>query len=418
MTPLALLGESILIGLGILGLACFFMWRLAKSGGNDGQLLSLPAKLLLTAGLLGTLGYVFYQSRGANRGAAAIALFTVLLVAFPLVIMWLPQAIETLLSPFFGSLTGGNEQVEAKPMYFRAIGLRKRGEYAAATAAAELELARFPDDLEGLLLLADIRSTDQRDPAGALGLLEVALIDPTRAPASVALLLSHIADLQLNKLNQPDAARDSLRRIVAEFPGTDAARLAQQRLAHLPGEQQLLERSARPTLAVPHHPGRLGLEEATPPENSNPAAALQRAGELVRHLADFPDDWERREELAQLYAAALARPDLATAELEQLGQHPAAQPRHLVRWLNELADLQLKTPTGIDAAKLTLERITDRFPGTPWAEQAASRLRLLGLDRRAKESLRTLKLGTYEKNIGLQRGDPTIPDPARETNRE
>lgn len=412
MIPLALIGESILIAIGILGLAFFFMWRMAKGGGNDGGLLSLPAKLFLTALLFAVLGYTFYQGRG-NRGAAAVALFTILLVAFPLVVMWLPQLVETVLSPFFGSLTGGNEQVESKPMYFRAIGLRKRGEYAAAIEAAETELARFATDVEGLLLIADIRSTDLRDPVGALGLLEVAVLDPKRAPASVALLLSHIADLQLNRLNNPDAARGSLRRIVTEFPGTDAAVLAQQRLAHLPDEQQLLERTERPKFVVQHHEARLGLDEPAAPAGSDRDSALERAAELVRHLTEFPDDWERREALAQLYGTALGHPELATAELEQLIRHPDAQPRHVARWLNELADLQLKSPAGADAAKPTLERIVTEFPGTPWAEQATSRIRLLGLDRRGKEATRTLKLGTYERNLGLKRSDAESPDPAK-----
>ena len=414
MIPLALLGEGILIALAILGLAFFFMTRMAKGGGHGEGVLSLPSKLLLTGVLLGFLGYLFWSSR-ANRGNALIALFMVLLVTFPLVIMWLPHVIETVLSPFFGSLTGGNEQVEAKPMYFRAIGLRKRGEYASAIEAAEAELARFPGDVEGLLLIADIRRTDLRDPLGALGLLETTLIDPACPPATAALLLSQVADLQLNQLNNPDAARGALRRIVTEFPGTEAAVLAQQRLAHLPTEQQLLERAERPKIAVPKLGRKLGLESpATDAEAAAeaPSPATQRAGELVTHLTEFPDDWERREELAALYAE-LGHPELATIELEQLITHPDAQARHVVRWLNDLADLQLKTAADVDAAKLTLERIIGLFPDTPSAEQAAARIRLLGLDRRGREAPRTLRLGTYEKNLGLKRGDPGIPDPAK-----
>jgi hypothetical protein len=169
---------------------------------------------------------------------------------------------------------------------------------------------------------------------------------------------------------------------------------------------------------VPQHIVKVGLQDLAAPSESGNDAALERASELVRHLTEFPDDWERREELARLYADPLGHLALATAELEQLIGHPDAQPRHVVKWLNELADLQLKTAAGIDAAKITLERITTQFAGTPWAEQAAARLRLLGLDRRGKEATRTLKLGTYEKNIGLKRGDSTIPDPAKGTNPE
>jgi hypothetical protein len=414
MIPLALLGEGILIALAILGLAFFFMTRMAKGGGHGEGVLSLPSKLLLTAGLLGMLGYPFFVGSN-NRGSALIALFMILLVTFPLVIMWLPHVIETVLSPFFGSLTGGNEQVEARPLYFRAIGLRKRGEYAAAIEAAEAELARFPGDVEGLLLIADIRRTDLRDPLGALELLEATLIDPACPPATAALLLSRVADLQLNQLNNPDAARGALSHIVTEFSGTEAAVLAQQRLSHLPTGQQLLERAERPKIAVPKLGRKLGLETAAadPATATDPSSpALKRTGDLVAHLADFPDDWERREELATLYAE-LRHPELAAIELEQLIAHPDAQPRHVARWLNDLANLQLKTAAGVDAAKLTLERIVSLFPETPAAEQAAARIRLLGLDRRGREAPRTLRLGTYDQNIGLKRGDAGIPDPAK-----
>lgn len=413
MIPLALLGESILIALAILGLAFFFMWRLARAGGHEEGLLSLPGKLLLTAGLLGVLGYLLYQSRGGNRGAAFVALFMVLLVSFPLVIMWLPHLIGAVLSPFFGSLTGGGEEVEARPMYFRAIGLRKRGDYAAALAAAEAELARFPDDVEGLALIADIRATDLHDPSAALAVLEAAVSDPGRTPDAVALLLSRLADLQLNRLHDTDAARASLGRIVAEFPGTEAATLAAQRLAHLPGERELAERAERPRIAVPHHEKRLGLEATSVESVDSQEAALRRAGDLVRHLGEFPDDWERREELAQAYGD-MGRPELGTAELEQLLRHPDAQPRHVARWLNLLADLQLRAVDGVPAARETLDRLIAWLPETPWAEQAAARQRMLSLGVRGREPARILKLGTYEQNIGLKRGDPGIPDPGKE----
>jgi len=127
----------------------------------------------------------------------------------------------------------------------------------------------------------------------------------------------------------------------------------------------------------------------------------------------FPDDWETREKLARLYVERWGRIDLATDVLEYLIRHPGMAPRQVARWLNELADLQLKSSDGASVARLTLERIGQLFPGTPWAQQAESRISLLGLDRRAKAVPRTVKLGTYESNIGLKRGDPTLPDPSQ-----
>lgn len=411
MTPLALLAEGILIAFVILGLATFFAWRIARAGGLS-ETLSLPSRIILTAALLGLIVYSFKQGR-TSKASQAIALFTVLLAAVPFVVMWLPQVIETVLSPFFGSMTGGNEQVEPRPMYFRAIGLRKRGDFTGALAAAEAELAQFPQDVEGRLLIADIQSHDLKNPLAAVTQLQEAILTPGLDAGGLSLLLSRVADLQLNQLNNPDAARGAYRRIIDEFPGTEAAKLATQRLAHLPGEAQLLERAERPKLVVTHHETRVGLEDATASAGPTREQAVAQARVLVEHLAQFPDDWESREQLAQLYASALGRPELAEAELEQLIQQPDIPARQVARWLNELAEIQLKTPAGADAAKPTFERIVALFPGTPWAEQAESRLRLLGLDRRGKEATRTLKLGHYEQNIGLKRGDPSIPDPAR-----
>lgn len=405
------IGEAILIALAILGLAAFFAHRIAKAGGTDG-VMSLPSKVLLTAVLLGAIGYTFWRSQG-SKGGQVIALFMVLLVAIPLVVMWLPQLVDAVLSPLFGSMTGGNEQVEAKPMYFRAQGLRKRGDFAGAIQQAELELARFPGDLEGVLLIADLTATDLKDPLTALERLEEAAAEPGRSASDRSLILSRIADVQLNSLGKPAVARETLQRILDEFPDTEAANLARQRIAHLPGVQQLADKAERPKLVMKPHDERVGLASDLGTGQLEEDAAMRETQKLTAHLDQFPDDWESREQLARLYMDPLGRLDLATEQLEQLIGQSGTASRHVIRWLNELTDLQLKSADGTGAAKLTLERIVNGFPGTPAAEQAQVRIQHLGLDRRAKEAPKTLKLGNYEKNIGLKRGDPTIPDPSK-----
>lgn len=408
---LAMLLPGILIGLVILGFFVFFAHRMAKAG-NTHDLMGLPAKLLVTALLLGLVGYGFYRGHG-NKTWQLLALFFVLMAGIPLVVMWLPPFISTVLQPLFGSLTGGSEEVEVKPMYFRAHGLRKRGDYAGAIAMAERELARFPDDLEGQLLIADIRAVDLKDPAVALAGLAEILVQPGRSANDLCLTLDRMADLQLNRLNQPEAAGETLRRIVEGFTDTEAAQLARQRLAHLPGAQQLAEKAERPRLVVTRHEERLGLTEDLGASALPAADGELRARELLVHLEQFPDDWESREQLARIYVDPLNRLDLAFDQMERLISQTSAAPKHVVRWLNELADLQLKAADGTGAAKLTLERIVACFPSTPWAEQAEARIRHLAWDRRGKEAPRTLRLGSYEQNIGLKRRDPTIPDPSK-----
>ena len=163
---------------------------------------------------------------------------------------------------------------------------------------------------------------------------------------------------------------------------------------------------------VTHHEEQLGLTAdlgaAQLPQEDLPA----ESDRLVTHLNEFPDDWEARELLARIYVDHWHRLDLASDQLERLINQPGAAPRQVAHWLNSLADVQLKSPAGLPAARLTLERIGQKFPASQWSELAQSRISLLGLDQRAKASPKTLKLGNYEQNIGLQRGDPSIPDPA------
>jgi hypothetical protein len=98
--------------------------------------------------------------------------------------------------------------------------------------------------------------------------------------------------------------------------------------------------------------------------------------------------------------------------LERLINQPGASPRQVAHWLGDLAEVQMKSPDGLHMARLSLERIGQKFPGSQWAEQAQMRIHMLGLDQRAKSTPKTLKLGSYEQNIGLKRGDSSIPDPA------
>jgi hypothetical protein len=135
--------------------------------------------------------------------------------------------------------------------------------------------------------------------------------------------------------------------------------------------------------------------------------------EYVARIEASPDDWESREKLARLYVDRWNRIDLATDLLEHLIIQPGMAPRQVVRWLNELADLQLKSPDGTGVAKLTLERIVQLYPDSQWSQQAESRIHLLGMDRRAKSAPKTVRLGTYEANIGLKCGDPSIPYPSQ-----
>jgi len=61
----------------------------------------------------------------------------------------------------------------------------------------------------------------------------------------------------------------------------------------------------------------------------------------------------------------------------------------------------------MEAARHCLQRIVDLFPDSAQAELAQQRLARLKLELKGQQKSRVLKLGSYEKNIGLKRDWPT-----------
>jgi len=122
----------------------------------------------------------------------------------------------------------------------------------------------------------------------------------------------------------------------------------------------------------------------------------------VKHLAEHPMDSEAREKLALIYADHYQRLDLAADQLEQLIQQTNQPAKQVVHWLNLLADLQIKHATDPAAARQTLQRIIDKFPGLAAASNAQRRLDLLKLELKGNEKSQAVRLGSYEQNIGLR----------------
>jgi len=104
-----------------------------------------------------------------------------------------------------------------------------------------------------------------------------------------------------------------------------------------------------------------------------------------------------------IYADHYQRLDLAVGELEQLVQAPNQPAKQVERWLNLIADIQIKHAADYEAARETLQRILDLFPGLPPAENARQRLGRLKLELKGKEKSQAIKLGSYEQNIGLKK---------------
>ena len=69
--------------------------------------------------------------------------------------------------PLTSLYDGGTEPPEPKPYYSIAQARRQRREFLQAVVAVREQLAKFPNDFEGVMLLADIQAEDLQDlPVG------------------------------------------------------------------------------------------------------------------------------------------------------------------------------------------------------------------------------------------------------------
>jgi hypothetical protein len=363
-----------------------------------------PGKIILK--LLVTLPFVVGCLWSAHKSGAYGPLFLAVM-GIVLSVLWTPHIGEWLSNPLSGLFDGGHEPPERKPYYSVAMTRRNRGKPQEAVVEIRRQLASFPHDFEGVMLLSRVLAEDLADLAGAENTLNH-FCDWTEAPTKqVAAAYTQLADWRLKLAADAGSARAALQKIIARFPGTETALQAEQRIAHLSDAEKMIQaRQERSPIELPAGVQNVGLLDSTDflkPLETEPG--LLAAG-LVKHLEAHPHDTEVREKLALTYARDFQRLDLATMELAQLIDEPKHQPRQIAHWLNLLANLQLELGADQATVRATLEKIVERFSDLPVAELAQNRLDRLGNEFKGLKPAATVKLGTYEQNIGLKYGGP------------
>ena len=332
--------------------------------------------------------------------------FLIVFCAIILSILWTPHIAAAIFKPLTSLYDGGNVPPEPRPAYSVAQARQKQGRYQEAAIEIQGQLARFPTDFQGHLLLAQLQAENLNDLGGAEATIEQLVTQPGHAPCNIAFALYSLADWHLKHGLDPDAARRALERIPELLPNSEFALGAAQRIAHL-ADPETLQRAKEPrTFAVPEGVHNIGLLRESPgigPATKDPAAL---ANDYVKQLEQHPLDTEAREKLAILYLDHYGRLDLAAGELEQLITTPHQPHRLIVHWLNLLADLQLRGGADYETVRDTLQRIVDLDPGLASANNAQSRIALLRLELKAKQKSQTVKLGSYEQNIGLKGRSP------------
>ena len=387
----------------LLAAVCVIGWFLCWLLKNSYDPAALAFRWSMTIGLIvgGYIGIDWIIGPSAGPTEKILGLFLGMFIALVLAGLWAPAIADKVSDLIGGLFTGGNEPPPPQPFYSIALTKRKQGKFKEALYEIQQQLAKFPTDVTGHMLLAEIQAVDLDDLPAAQVTIERLCSQPGHSAPQIANAFNALADWHL-KLQDRDAACAALEQIIARLPGTDQAQLAAQRIAHLASKESLLAAHEHKPIEMREGVRDIGLlrdSSALAKPEQDPA---ESAAQLVKHLEQHPLDNEAREKLAVIYAEHYQRLALAANELEQLITAPNQPGKEVARWLNLLADLQLKHGADYDTIRQTLQRVVDLFPDLAAAQLAQQRIELLRLELKGKEKSQVVKLGSYEKDLGLK----------------
>jgi tetratricopeptide (TPR) repeat protein len=365
-------------------------------------------KWVVTAIVLAFMvGFIMPMVANPSYAAAFIGVPLTAVCGLVLAIAWRRNIANLVANPIASLYDGGDDAPDPQPFYSVARARQKQGRYPEAVEEILKQLARFPTDVEGHFLLAEVQAENLKDLPAAEQTIESFCEQPGHAPQNITFALYSMADWHLKVGQDRQAAQRCLEKVIQLLPDTEFALSAAQRVAHLDTAEALLSAYERKKFIVPEGVRNVGLLKRPPPPQRIEKDPELLAAEYVRHLEQHPLDMEVRERLAVIYAGHYARLDLAADELEQMIAQPNQPGRLIVHWLNLLADLQVRAGVDYETVRQTLQRVIDRDPNLAAAEIARKRLALLKLELKANETNQTVKLGTYEQHLGLKKGRPS-----------
>lgn len=384
---------GVLVGLLGMGFIAWLLWRSFRRSDD-------PARLAfhwILTGLVVLAVVVLARTVGFGLAGAYVIPFAAVLFGIILTIIWAPRIGAALARPFTSLFDGGFEEVIPQPLYSMAEARRKQGRYKEAIALIQEQLAKFPHDIYGLNLLAQIQAADLGDVEAASVTVQRICLHPGHAPRNIANALDQLADWRLKFRHDIDGARMALEEIEERLPGTEFAHAAAQRRAHLPTLEMLEQSVERTPIKLTHYDvefGRLKDYSDYIPKECDPELY---AAELIARLEKNPDDAETREELAVVYATHYKRLDLAALEIHRLVELTPTNSRNVARWLHHLADLAIQFDGNESVAVAALSEIIERFPDLAVASLAQQRLNQLRSELRRNEKSQVVKLGSSGK---------------------
>ena len=398
----------------LLAAAYFLGWLVFRAVKRNSDPAKIAVKLIVSVGLMVAVVWLLnslLRHLGAgliqDTGTALVVTGSIAALGIVLSVLWTPHLTDVIFGPLTNLFDGGSQAPVTKPYYSMAIAKRKRGQPLEAVVELRKQLAKFPNDFEGVMLLASVQAEELQDLPGAEITLQNFNQSKSATPKLVVAAQTQLADWYL-KLADVDSARAALRKIINRYPNTEQALQAEQRIAHLVGaEKNVLATHDRQAMTVPIGFQNIGLMDSTEflqPKEIEPG---QLAAAHVKHLESHPHDSEVREKLATIYARDFKRLDLATLELRQLINETRHSSKQIAGWLNLLANFQIELGADVATVRATLEQIVERFPALPLAEVTKRRLARINSELKGHEQpSAAVKLGVYEQNLGLKYGRP------------
>lgn len=397
MTALKIIGDALVWVLFVIAIGWIF-WSGFKKAEDPGMLLG---KWIMTAVILFAL--VKYITPLALE-SPVVGIPVAALAGIALSTLWARSWVSALARPLTNAFDGGGQEVEPTAIYSRAKFLQNKGEFREAITEIRNQLEQFPNDFSGQMLQAEIYAENLNDLQGADVTIQRIINQRGHSPAQICGALNAMADWHLRFGQDTDAARESLEKINQLLPNTAFAKAAAQRIAHLASTGQLVANRERATIALKPFARNLGVEKKSEPSVAPPSEdPVEQAAHYVKHLQLHPFDTDAREQLAVIYAEHYKRMDLAADQLEQLIIQPDQPVKQVVRWLNLLADLHVKIAQDPAAAEAAVRRISALFPNTIYDSQAVTRLQYVRLEARRNEKSQAVKLGSYERDLGLKK---------------
>ena len=328
----------------VAAIIAWILWRWAKK--SDDPTLLVTKWLLSIPGIIAFVSILVYLDKhmdgGVDYAAAFISVIGTAATGVYFAAIWRRNIAMFLAKPLDLVYGVGNDEVDPQAYFSVAESKRRKGNYSEAVAEIRKQLQKFPTDFHGQMMLAEIQAEHLNDLPAAEMIIQRFCQQPNHAPRNIAYALNTLADWHLKLSVDPDSARAALQKIMELLPGTEFALLAEQRIGHLASREFLMAPHDRPRVALPKGVQNIGLMLSSAHLVPVAPDEARRAEELTAHLIEHPQDTDAREQLAVVYADHYKRLDMATDQLVQLIDQPNQPARNVIRWLNRLADLQVR----------------------------------------------------------------------------